>query len=57
MAHILVVDDDPHIQDVICHALEKAGHTFTTASDGQEALDNANAEADRIDIPGCDFHG
>ena len=39
MAHILVVDDDPHIQDVICFALEKAGHTFTTASDGQEALD------------------
>jgi hypothetical protein len=23
---------------------------------GQEAFDNANARADRIDVPGSDFH-
>ena len=39
MAHrILVVDDDPHIRDVIRFALEKAGMTTETARDGGEAL-------------------
>jgi two-component system, OmpR family, response regulator len=36
--HILVVDDDPHIRDVISFALEKAGMTTETARDGREAL-------------------
>jgi two-component system OmpR family response regulator len=36
--HILVVDDDPHIRDVISFALEKAGMTTETARDGGEAL-------------------
>lgn len=35
---ILVVDDDPHIRDVICFALEKAGLTAVTAQDGAEAI-------------------
>jgi two-component system OmpR family response regulator len=39
LAHrILVVDDDPHIRDVISFALEKAGMTTQTARDGGEAL-------------------
>jgi two-component system OmpR family response regulator len=39
VAHrILVVDDDPHIRDVISFALEKAGMTAETARDGREAL-------------------
>lgn len=38
MPHILVVDDDAHIVDVITFALEKAGHTFETAKDGSAAL-------------------
>ena len=39
MAHqILVVDDDPHIREVICFALEKAGMKAITAKDGAEAL-------------------
>ena len=39
MAHrILVVDDDPHIRDVIRFALEKAGMQTETARDGGEAL-------------------
>ncbi len=36
---ILVVDDDSHIRDVICFALEKAGMATTTARDGVQALD------------------
>jgi two-component system OmpR family response regulator len=35
---ILVVDDDPHIRDVIGFALEKAGMSVQAAKDGGEAL-------------------
>lgn len=35
---ILVVDDDLHIREVICFAVEKAGFTATMARDGAEAL-------------------
>lgn len=35
---ILVVDDDPHIRDVISFALEKAGFQTASARDGDEAL-------------------
>lgn len=35
---ILVVDDDSHIRDVICFALEKAGMVTVVARDGVEAL-------------------
>ena len=35
---ILVVDDDPHIRDVVCFALNKAGMTTRAAADGAEAL-------------------
>jgi two-component system OmpR family response regulator len=39
MGHrILVVDDDPHIREVICYAVEKAGMSALTAQDGAEAL-------------------
>jgi two-component system OmpR family response regulator len=44
MGHrILVVDDDPHIRDVICFALEKAGMAAVTAQDGAEALSKLEA--------------
>jgi two-component system OmpR family response regulator len=36
---ILVVDDDPHIRDVISFALEKAGMQTIAARDGAQALD------------------
>lgn len=36
--HILVVDDDPHIREVVSFALEKAGMTVEEASEGAEAL-------------------
>ena len=37
-SRILVVDDEPHIRDVISFALERAGMTVFTARDGAEAL-------------------
>lgn len=38
MQKILVVDDDPHIREVICFALQKAGYTTLTAADGRQAM-------------------
>jgi two-component system OmpR family response regulator len=39
MAHrILVVDDDPHIRDLLSFALSKAGMEVDQAADGEEAL-------------------
>lgn len=38
---ILVVDDDPHIREVVMFALEKAGMTVQQAADGKEALQRA----------------
>lgn len=39
MAHrILVADDEPHIREVICFALERAGLATITARNGSEAL-------------------
>ena len=35
---ILVVDDEPHIREVICFALDKAGFITTTARNGAEAM-------------------
>lgn len=37
--HILVVDDDPHIQEVISFALKQAGLSVATAGDGREGLE------------------
>lgn len=39
--HILIVDDDPNIRDVIGFAIEKAGFTPSYAEDGAAALDVA----------------
>ncbi len=38
MNKILVVDDDPHIREVISFALEKANMAVTLANDGKQAL-------------------
>ena len=44
-AHILVVDDDGHIREVMRFALEKAGHRVTEASDGTRAFELLQHEA------------
>lgn len=46
---ILVVDDDPHILDVICFALKRARFATVTAKDGLTALaSHADTEPDLI---------
>ncbi len=39
MQTVLVVDDDPHIREVVCFALEQAGYLTQVATNGTEALD------------------
>lgn len=41
---ILVVDDEPHILTLVSVALQRAGYTVVTASDGLEALEKAHTE-------------
>src|SRR3954452_18331773 len=43
--HILVADDDPHIREVICFALEKAGMTTAAVGNGAAALDECARKA------------
>jgi len=38
MSQVLVVDDDPHLREVLRYALSRAGHTVREAPDGKEAL-------------------
>ena len=44
MARILVVDDEPHIVDIVRAYLDREGHTVATASDGETALELARSE-------------
>ena len=48
MQTILVVDDDPHIREVLCFALGRAGFRTVEAEDGQQAL--ARFDAERPDL-------
>ncbi len=45
---ILIVDDDPHIREVVAFALDKAGMKTIEAADGQKALGQARHEPDLI---------
>ncbi len=42
MNTILIVDDDPHIRELISFALEQSGFTVATAKDGRQALTQLN---------------
>ena len=43
MTHILLVDDEPAILDIVTRYLSKEGYQVTTATNGQEALDHYRA--------------
>lgn len=45
MANILVVDDVPTQQDIICAALQNAGFKVTRANDGDEAIQKIQDQA------------
>lgn len=44
-AHLLVVDDEPNIRDLLSAALRFAGFSVTTAANGNEALKEAHDSA------------
>jgi two-component system OmpR family response regulator len=48
MQKILVVDDDPHIREIVCFALRRAGFVTLEAEDGRQAL--ASFEGERPDL-------
>mgnify|MGYP001816408318 CR=1 FL=1 len=49
MYSVLVVDDDPHIREVVCFALQQAGYATLTANDGAQALEqHKNCQPDLI---------
>ncbi len=56
--HILVVDDEEDVVEVVSHFLEQEGYTVQKAYDGEEALEKASPDIDLIllDImlPGVD---
>ncbi len=39
---VLIVDDDPHIRDIVSFALEQAGFRVTEAGDGRQGLEQFN---------------
>ena len=49
--HILVVDDDPDFAAYVTTVLEQAGHSVTTAFDGEDALARVrNAPPDLVTL-------
>ena len=46
----MVVDDDPNVLEVINSILSPRGYTLLTAQSGEEALKNAKAYGDTIDL-------
>jgi two-component system, OmpR family, response regulator len=57
--HVLLVDDEPHIRDVVTYALEKSGYRVTTLGEGRRAaqlVDSAGIDLVILDImlPGTD---
>ena len=44
MPHILVVDDEESIRDVLKHALEHFGYKVTVAANGDEGLKHFNSD-------------
>ena len=45
MAHVLIVDDEPHILEVVRAYLIREGHTVSTATDGEHALEQARSSS------------
>jgi DNA-binding response OmpR family regulator len=53
MTRILIVDDDPHIRELVKHFMEREGFDTIEASDGREALaklDNVQADMAILDV-------
>lgn len=56
MAHILIVEDEPHIRFLIAKVLTDAHHTVTEAGDGLEGLHALHATPQAFDLIMLDLH-
>jgi CheY-like chemotaxis protein len=56
MAHILVVDDEPHIRFLIAKVLIDAGHSVNEAGDGLEGLHALHVAPQAFDLIFLDLH-
>lgn len=45
MARIMVVEDDEHLNEVLCYNLTRAGYQVTPVHDGEEAVRQLEGEA------------
>ena len=45
MSQVLIIDDDPHIRDVVCFALEQSGFEVRQAGNGRQGLELFNYQA------------
>ena len=43
MAHILIIDDDPDIRDLLSVYLESEGHALSHAENGQDGIEQAQS--------------
>jgi len=50
MAHILIAEDERDIRELIVMMLTFNGHTVSAAVDGQDAVDQAQATEQQIDL-------
>ena len=48
--HILFVDDEPNLQNLIKHMLTTLGYSVTTASSGKEALEKLTSTSPAVDL-------
>jgi DNA-binding response OmpR family regulator len=48
MSHVLLVEDDHALRDVVARALREEGLTVTTASDGKSAVSSANEQTNAV---------
>ena len=53
-AHVLIVDDDPSLLDMLAMALEDAGYAVSTAPDGEAGL--AEIRSGEPDLAVCDIN-
>lgn len=44
MAKIMVVEDDEHLNEVLCYNLTRAGYQVTSVHDGEEAIERLGEE-------------
>ena len=48
MGHVLIVDDDPDLREMMAMLLAEEGFDTEVASNGQDALDKARARPPRV---------